>query len=411
MDYSSPRPSRISESLEDYESRLQAWQNEVDAATKENQRRKEFFAQAQPTWRQKELAFDKQKRLYNEALKNARRHYKQGASSKVIEDYCHLILTNSRYPDCIPRNWTLEYRPENRLLVVYLNLPAPGDLPAIDFYRYVKTQQAIVEKPLPAGARKKLYDSVLYQLCLRTLHELFRSDTIGAVEAIGFNGVVTARNKATGAEETKIILSVVTDKANFEAIDLANVDPKATFKHLKGVAAAELFSLTPIPPVVILDKNDKRFIKGRSVDMDRTTNLAAMHWEDFEHLIRELFERELGRGGEVRVTQASRDGGVDAVAFDPDPIRGGKIVIQAKRYTNTVDVAAVRDLYGTVVNEGAMKGILVTTSDYGKDAYAFAKNKPLTLLNGSNLLALLEKHGRAARIDIAEAKKVLGGVL
>ena len=36
-------------------------------------------------------------------------------------------------------------------------------------------------------------------------------------------------------------------------------------------------------------------------------------------------------GREVKITQASRDG--DAIAFDPDQIRGGKIVIQAKRYT------------------------------------------------------------------------------
>src|SRR5690606_32476098 len=108
--------------------------------------------------------------------------------------------------------------------------------------------------------------------------------------------------------------------------------------------------------------------------------------------------------GEVKVTQASRDGGVDAVVFDPDPIRGGKIVIQAKRYTNTVGVAAVRDLYGTVVNEGAIKGILVTTSDFGPDAYEFARGKPLTLVNGANLLSLLEKHGHKARIDIQEAK-------
>jgi hypothetical protein len=89
-------------------------------------------------------------------------------------------------------------------------------------------------------------------------------------------------------------------------------------------------------------------------------------------------------GGEVKVTRASRDGGVDAIAFDPDPIRGGKIVIQAKRYTNTVELSAVRDLYGTVVNEGAMKGILVTTSSFGPGAYAFARDKPLTLLAGGN---------------------------
>ena len=127
-----------------------------------------------------------------------------------------------------------------------------------------------------------------------------------------------------------------------------------------------------------------------------------------KHLIRELFEKEFSAaGGEVKVTQASRDGGIDAVAFDPDPIRGGKIVIQAKRYTNTVGVSAVRDLYGTVMNEGANKGILVTTADYGPDAYSFAKGKPLTLLSGSNLLHLLDKHGHSFKIDLKEAKKIL----
>jgi restriction system protein len=50
-----------------------------------------------------------------------------------------------------------------------------------------------------------------------------------------------------------------------------------------------------------------------------------------------------------------RDGGVDCVAFDPRPILGGKVVVQAKRYRHTVGVTAVRDLYGTLQNEGASK--------------------------------------------------------
>ncbi|MFH1288368.1 MAG: restriction endonuclease, partial [bacterium] len=137
---------------------------------------------------------------------------------------------------------------------------------------------------------------------------------------------------------------------------------------------------------------------------------AAMDWQDFENLIQELFEKEFApQGGEVKITRVSRDEGVDAVIFDPDPLRGGKIVIQAKRYTNVVGVSAVRDLYGTILNEGAMKGILVTTADYGPDAYKFAQDKPITLLNGSNLLHLLEKHGHRAKIDIKEAKKILIG--
>jgi restriction system protein len=168
--------------------------------------------------------------------------------------------------------------------------------------------------------------------------------------------------------------------------------------------------MTPVAPILVIEREDRRFVDSYDVadDLGEGDNLAAMDWEDFEHLIRELFEKEFsGEGSEVKVTQASRDGGIDAVVFDPDPIRGGKIVIQAKRYTNTVGVSAVRDLYGTVVNEGANKGILVTTADYGPDAYEFAKGKPLSLMNGSNLLHLLQRHGHSAKIDLKEAKKIL----
>ncbi len=77
------------------------------------------------------------------------------------------------------------------------------------------------------------------------------------------------------------------------------------------------------------------------------------------------------------------------------------------RYTNVVGVSAVRDLYGTLVNEGANKGILVTTSDYGPDAYKFASDKPIQLLNGGNLLHLLEQYGYKARINLQEAKQTL----
>lgn len=391
----------------DFDQKHAEWRARTRRAEEENARRAAVLKTVAATFQKLEAAFEEEKRRDNEALADIRRRYQQG-EARAVEEYCDLVLSASRYPDCLPRNWTLEYRQENRMAVVEMDLPEPVALPAVESYRYVKARDEVVEKLLPEAARRKLYDSVIYQVCIRTLHELFEADTVGAIDAVAFNGVVTARNKATGALESKVILSVCADKAKFLAYDLANVDPKATFKHLKGVAAAALFELTPIPPVIRLDKSDRRFIEGRSVDVDSSVNLAAMHWGDFEHLIRELFEQEFAAGGgEVKVTQASADGGVDAIAFDPDPIRGGKIVIQAKRYTNTVGVAAVRDLFGTVMNEGATKGILVTTSDYGRDSYEFAKDKPLTLLNGSNLLSLLEKHGRKARIDTAEARKML----
>ena len=218
------------------------------------------------------------------------------------------------------------------------------------------------------------------------------------------------RNKTNTEEVNACILSVQSNKEEFLQINLELADPKECFKKLKGIGSSKLYGLSPIQPIININRQDKRFVSSYEVadSLDCSTNLAIMDWQDFENLIREVFEKEFNQsGGEVKITQASRDGGVDAVAFDPDPIRGGKIVIQAKRYTNPVGVSAVRDLYGTLMNEGATKGILVTTSDYGPDAYEFAKGKPITLLNGNNLLYLLEKHGHQAKIDIKEAKQVL----
>jgi len=394
---------------EDFKVKMKEWEAAKEKRQIENNNREKIFNQTVAVYDRRKKEFELEKQRDNQALEDIKERY-LSKDPKAVEEYCDIVLNNSKYPDYFPKNWVVEYNGENKIIIVDYDLPAPEQLPTIESYKYIKTRDEVTEKHLTKAAQKKLYDEALYQICIRTIHELFESDSINEIEAVAFNGIVTHNNIATGIEETKVIMSIVANKNEFNEFDLSKVNPKATFKHLKGVAATTFIDLTPIPPIMKMDKSDKRFISGRDVveGLDESVNLAAMHWDDFEHLIRELFEKEFSsNGGEVKVTQASSDGGVDAIAFDPDPIRGGKIVIQAKRYTNVVGVAAVRDLYGTVMNEGATKGILVTTSDFGKDSYQFAKDKPITLLNGNNLLSLLEQHGHKARINIAEAKKIM----
>ena len=89
--------------------------------------------------------------------------------------------------------------------------------------------------------------------------------------------------------------------------------------------------------------------------IDQRPNLMDLTPGEFEALITNLFEK---MGLANRLTQASRDGGVDCVAYDPRPIFGGKVVIQAKRYKNTVGVSAVRDLFGTMQNRAQVRASL-----------------------------------------------------
>lgn len=372
----------------------------------QNRNRNTVFGELGNKYERLKTEFEKDKESSNKAIDRLKENYLIHEAGAVTE-YIDLVLSNSEYPSFVPKSWDADYNPESKTAVVNYVLPSIEDIPKVTGYKYKKTTDEVSETVLTEKKLKTLYEGINYQICIRTIHELFESDSVGSLEAAVFNGVSQGTNPATGIFESKVIMTVLAKKEEFEQFDLSQVDPKKTFKHLKGLSAASLDSLTPVPPVIDIVKEDRRFVESKDVSssLEYSTNLATMDWQDFEHLVRELFEREFSSsGGEVKVTQASADGGVDAVAFDPDPIKGGKIVIQAKRYTNVVGVSAVRDLYGTVMNEGATKGVLVTTSDFGPDSYNFAKDKPLSLLNGQNLLALLEKHGHEAHINIAKAK-------
>ena len=328
-----------------------------------------------------------------------------------MAEFIELAVDAIKVPLDVDFATEVEYHPEDKSLILDCFLPTIGDIPSTKKVTYVKSTQLFKESVYSDSYLRKKYDSVIYQLVLRIVECVYRvTKSNRAVDSMILNGRVSTVDKSTGADIQPYVLSLTVSRSDFDSLNLSNIDPKAWFKSSKGVSAASVASVTPVAPIAQLNREDRRFIEGYEVEsrIGEETNLAAMDWQDFENLIRELFEQEFSSpGGEVKITQASRDGGVDAVAFDPDPIRGGKIVIQAKRYTNTVGVSAVRDLYGTMMNEGAMKGILVTTSNYGNDAYDFAKGKPLTLLNGANLLHLLEKHGHKARIDLKEAKQML----
>lgn len=381
------------------------FQDEVLQYEKDIERVKRKNLEDVKKWEKEKSFFISNQEESNSKVEIMKEMYQQLYPSSIIE-YCDLVLNNSQYPESFPKSYEIDYNSESKILIVEYALPTIEDLPTLNEVKVIKNE--LKEFHISEAQTLKRFDATMYNITLRTIHELFEADSVNAIDAISFNGWVNAINKATGKRENNCILSIQAKKSEFIEIDLMHVDPKTCFKNMKGIGSSKLSGLTAIQPILQISRTDKRFTNHYDVadSVDSSTNLASMDWEDFEHLIREIFGKEFSsNGGEVKVTQASKDGGVDAIAFDPDPIRGGKIVIQAKRYTNTVGVSAVRDLYGTVMNEGATKGILVTTADYGPDAYDFVKGKPLTLMNGANLLYLLEKHGHKARINIKEAKE------
>lgn len=315
-----------------------------------------------------------------------------------------LCLRMAHWPRAIPRGWETRFDADSGILILEYQFP---DVGTIEWVKRVELKNGLTDKPANKTEQKQACAKLYPALCLRLAAETMHIDSEQIIKAVAINGWAMYREKATGQDKRAYCASLFATREQIAALRMDALEPEAAFRTLKGLANTQSLELVPIAPVMRLNMEDPRFVDPKEVldKLRASENLAAMGWEDFEHLVRELFERAFAStGAQVKVTQASRDHGVDAVIFDPDPLRGGKLVVQAKRYTNTVDVAAVRDLYGAVISEGAVKGILVTTSHYGPEAYSFAKDKNLTLINGEELLGLLAQHGYKFRIDLIEAR-------
>lgn len=332
----------------------------------------------------------------NQEVDELERTYRNGEPDAVVT-YNTMVLEKSQYPEAFPQEFRVAYVPESKELVVEYELPSAATIPEMESYKYIKSSDSIEGKPRKKTAIKDLYQDMVASIALRTIHEVFEADQVDCIQAVVFNGFVQGVNPANGQDIISHLISVRATKEAFLSIDLARIDKKACLRNLGANVSPRPDELQAVKPIVDFNMVDHRFVEQSDVlaDLDARPNLMDLSPFEFENLVSNLFDR---MGLETKQTRSSRDGGVDAVAFDARPVLGGKVVIQCKRYSNTVGVSAVRDLYGTMLNEGANKGILVTTSGYGPDAFDFSKDKPIELIDGGGLLFLLNEVGVKARI-------------
>ena len=339
----------------------------------------------------------------NEEVEEFEECYKQG-DPKAVAGYNTMVLERSDYPEGFPQEFRVAYAPESKQLVIDYELPAPEIIPKTAEFKYVRAKDTIEEKPRKESEVKDLYQDVVAATALRTIHEIFEADQGNHIDAVAFNGFVQTVDASTGKDIRPYLISLRVIKERFKELDLARIDKKACLRNLGAQVSPRPHEVQPVKPIVEFDMVDKRFVEQSDIlsDLESRPNLMDLNPFEFENLVGNMFKQ---LGLESKLTRSSRDGGVDVVAFDVRPVIGGKVVIQAKRYKNTVGVSAVRDLYGTMMNEGANKGILVTTSGYGPDAFEFAKDKPIELLDGGQLLYLLEQVGTKAKIIFPEDGK------
>ena len=121
--------------------------------------------------------------------------------------------------------------------------------------------------------------------------------------------------------------------------------------------------------------------------LDTRTGIAsirALSWREFEELVAEAFRREGYRV--VENTKAGADGGVD-IRLRRD---GRLVLVQCKHWnSNNVGVSVVREMCGVMMDERAAGVVIVCSGGFTRDAWGFAKDKPVRLVDGRALLRMI----------------------
>ena len=197
-------------------------------------------------WEARKADYEKEQEEYRASINQLREEFEAGHGA-AIEQYVGMVLSRSQYPAGLEdRLYELRYDPVAQTVIVSFKLPSPKQVPKILEHKYVASRDIFKEtremKPKDFDA---YYEDVLYQICLRTIHEVYESVYIEGVQSVVFNGWVDGVDRKTGKAFNSCVISCMASREEFLGLNLDRVDPKECFRHLKGINAGPLAQLAP----------------------------------------------------------------------------------------------------------------------------------------------------------------------
>jgi restriction system protein len=368
------------------------WHGATQAEERRRRQLDDYYRQYQ-LWAEKE----RQNLIdYNLQVEEIGQQVVLGNSSAIKEFFTAAIYGSAGWPDSLPRKARVAWDQAECHLIVDWQLPDYGVVPETSRYRYIKSDDRETRIARPAGERKALYRQILAQSGLAILAEVFGADRHRIVKSASINGFVDRADPATGRQAEVFLLTAMVERQAFTRLDISNVDPVSCLEGLRGHLSRRPENMERVHPIHLAAAAGVEPSSARPAN----TDMMKMDPIEFENLVADLFQ---AMGWQVMTTERTGDGGVDVRAMNLDPVQGGKLVIQVKRYKSSIPPAPVRDLYGTMLHEGATRGIFVTSSEFGPSALEFASGKPLTLIGGRQLADLLTRYGFNQSADESHA--------
>ncbi|MCZ7662876.1 MAG: hypothetical protein M5U22_08065 [Thermoleophilia bacterium] len=166
----------------------------------------------------------------------------------AVEEYVSIVLSNSVYPDHFPVEHDFEFDPASAELRLRAFVPPPDKVPTTAAYKYKKSSDEITTTTLSQKACKDRYTNAVFQVALRSIHEVFEADHRGLIKTISLQVGTNTIDPATGRDGYIPFVAVGAERDTFLDLNLSNVVPAATLSHLGAAVSKSPYDLVAVDP-------------------------------------------------------------------------------------------------------------------------------------------------------------------
>ena len=186
--------------------------------------------------------------------------------------------------------------------------------------------------------------------------------------------------------------------------EFAKVKPKGTASKAKTPVVVEEKTPTDLMNEAFASIND-------DLVEDLLSKLHNIDPQRFEQIVIDLLVK-MGYGGNfedaAQVTKYRKDDGIDGVIKE-DKLGLDKIYVQAKRWAGSVGKPQIHGFIGALSEQGANKGVFITTSKFSSEARAFKPKSDVKviLIDGEELCHYMIEYGVGVSIkQVYEVKRI-----
>lgn len=178
-------------------------------------------------------AFLQKQNEYNAKIDETKNLFEQGLPA-AIEYYLNLVLERSEYPDGISLEHEVVFNHDRKNVSIKTLLPLFDAMKFDNEVKYVASKDSFVTKSLNKGESRSFYALIVYQIAIRTLHEIFEAEYTGHVQTIEFVGYIQGINTQKGTDVRVPIISLNANRDEFSQFNLNLVSAESCAQGLGG---------------------------------------------------------------------------------------------------------------------------------------------------------------------------------